>query len=154
MRFQADKFIKPVVTIAPQTLNNSAVTGDAVDTLGSVEALVTVHFGAMAAGASVAYKVQETSDDPASPGTPLAGSWADLADANAQDPAMTATFTTALAAVAANKNYTKRLNLGPRKRYLRVYAIEGATQNALIEASIILVLKQPAPFAQTQTTQP
>lgn len=72
--------IKPIQSVAPALINATA-TGSAVDTKGYEGVTVVIDAGVRTDGTHTP-KLQETIEDPASPGNPLASGWADVAAAD------------------------------------------------------------------------
>jgi hypothetical protein len=104
-------------SVVPQTLT-ATINGAAID-MGLADGPVSAlqHTGAISgAGATLATKIQEAIEDPASPGNPLASDWSDIAGA---------TFANVIAA-----NAREFIQFNRSKRFLRaVPTVSGTTPN-------------------------
>lgn len=132
MKFQADKLTKPCNALSPVSTNSAALAGIGVDTKGWREALIIAQFG-LAAGGTRTVKVQESDDDG------VLDAYADVAGA---------TFAAVTTSDDVNL-YVGRLDLGPRKRYLRVYHT-GDGANACVVAATILLVDPQYPIEESQ----
>jgi hypothetical protein len=127
--------LKPVQSIAPGLINATA-TGAAVDTLGYEGVVCVVDAGTRTDGTHTP-KLQDTVEDPASPGNPLASGWADVAAADLNG---------SFAAVASN--VLQWVGYRGGKRFVRgVSTVVAGATGAVYGAVILLGEPQKAPTA-------
>ncbi|MBW1953957.1 MAG: hypothetical protein JRI66_12915 [Deltaproteobacteria bacterium] len=128
MKYSLHEFLKAVVGIATASHAAGTVNGPAIDRVGFEEALVVVHSGTNGAGGTVDIKVQESDDN---------STWADISGAAFDQ------------ITEANDNdiYVGRINLKPRKKYIRVVATVG-TAACVFGAVIVLGAAIDLPVSQ------
>lgn len=135
MKYNLDENGKVGISLVPSSQNGAALhKGSGVDCLGFREALIIMSMGTMAGGSTDAFKVQESDVD-------VDGNYADVPNA---------TFTATQASGHASKVFVGRVDLTPRKRWLRVVATDAG--GAVLEsANIALFDASKKPTTQQQT---
>lgn len=133
--------LKAAHSVAPQSItadaDGTSVKGAAIDCRGFDEAQVVLHHGAVADGATLSAKVQESA-------TTTDGDFTDITDAAFADVAGGATVLSGI--------YQGRLNLVGRKRYIRVVTtLTGNTLAGLVAASVVLAQANQRPVAPVNT---
>ena len=107
---RANRSVKYSVALAPAARSSAAdANGSAFDVRGYGIAEFIVNNGTPSAGGTSTVRIQETTEDPASPGNPLASGWANVTDATT-------------GAIAAAGQKVIQLDCQKRKAFIRAVA--------------------------------
>ena len=124
---RANRSVKYSVALAPAARSSAAdANGSAFDVRGYGIAEFIVNNGTPSAGGTSTVRIQETTEDPASPGNPLASGWADVALA-----------TTGAMSAAGQK--VIQLDCQKRKAFLRCVALDAV---AAVTTGVTLVRRE------------
>ena len=130
MKFDGKNNVKGLRAIVPDAQGVGAVNGTGIDCRGFDELQVALDVGAIGAGSTVDFKLQESSDD-------------GVADAYADITGLSITQI-----VAANKSALLNVDLSQRERYIRAVCTVGVNAVDLAAWASLMRYKYP-PVTQT-----